>query len=67
MWNINDYILINHAIIGDILQFDNVVFEVTDINDDGDNFIVLGMEMSWDEDVEFEIPDRKLVPLMVWS
>ena len=67
MWKINDYILINHAIEGDILQWDSVIFELKYIEDNDKIFVVRGMEMNWDEDIEFEIPDCHIVPLMIWD
>jgi hypothetical protein len=65
MWETNDFILINYAIIGDVISFDDVVFELQHIEDEGESFLVRGIEMNWDEEVEFEIPDSTVVPLMI--
>jgi hypothetical protein len=67
MWKIYDYILINHAIEKDIIQWDNTIFEITSIKEDDELFFVDGLEMSWDEEVSFEIPDCHVVPIMVWD
>jgi hypothetical protein len=66
MWKIYDYILINHAMERDVIQWDDTVFEIKLIKETEESFVVEGIEMSWDESVQFEIPDCHVVPIMMW-
>lgn len=67
MWEVSDHILINYSMTGDILQWENQVFELKELIDHDEYYVVRGIEMSWDEEVEFKIPDCSVLPMMVWA
>lgn len=67
MWQVHDKILINHAIEGDIIQWDDQVFELKELIDHDDYYIVRGIEVSWDDNVELKIADCSVIPLMIWQ
>jgi hypothetical protein len=67
MWKVYDYILINHAIESDIIQWEDTIFEIKSIKENEESFFVEGLELNWEDEVEFDIPDCHVVPIMIWD
>jgi hypothetical protein len=65
MWQINDYMIINFILPGDVISWEDTVFQVTKLTDQDEEFLVEGVELNWNEEVEFNIPDARIVPVFI--